>query len=199
MVKHGNTIFTVTERGKKQSKWCDCSFPVHYFFKLLFSRLFAFEQTPRLFFDTHAKILQARTYLDIILPGNMARSWQDFPSLSMFLINAIKFHFTGLTGSRGNLVFITILSKLIEAQSKWICGDFLPLNWPPLCKFLPDYQKWPAMQGQPYTCYSQKCPSNLISCMITRITIAEKKLKKRKTKFWVEYQSFGNVKSSQLR
>ena len=35
-----------------------------------------------LFLDTHAKILQVRTYLDIILACNLARSWQDFPRLS---------------------------------------------------------------------------------------------------------------------
>ena len=35
--------------------------------------------------DTHAKMLQFRTHLDIILPCNMAKSWQDILWLIMFL------------------------------------------------------------------------------------------------------------------
>ena len=49
-----------------------------------------------LFLDSHARIIQVCTYLDVFLPCNMARSWQDFPCFIMFLIMAITFRFTGL-------------------------------------------------------------------------------------------------------
>ena len=62
-----------------------------------------------LFLDTHAKILQVRTYLDIILPCYMARSWQNFPRLSMFLIKAIKFHFTGSFLKRINYLSFSVI------------------------------------------------------------------------------------------
>ena len=48
-----------------------------------------------LLLDRHAKIIQVSTYLDVFLPWNLARSWQDFPCFIMFLVMAIKFHFTG--------------------------------------------------------------------------------------------------------
>ena len=48
-----------------------------------------------LFLDSHAKIIQVLTYLDVFLPCNMARSLQDCPCFIMFLIMAIKFRFTG--------------------------------------------------------------------------------------------------------
>ena len=82
-----------------------------------------------LFLDTHAKILQVRTYIDIILPCYMARSWQDFPRLSMFLIKAIKFHFTGLCYFM--LISSPILKavKLIETLSDHRMAFFSHLNF----------------------------------------------------------------------
>ena len=47
------------------------------------------------FLDSHAMIIPVRTYLDVFLPCNMARSWQYFPCFIMFLVMAIKFRFTG--------------------------------------------------------------------------------------------------------
>ena len=48
-----------------------------------------------LFLDSHAKIIQVRSALDVFLRCNMARSWQDLPRFIMFFIMVIKFCFTG--------------------------------------------------------------------------------------------------------
>ena len=39
-----------------------------------------------LFLDTHAKIMQVRTNLDISMASTVSRCWQDLPRFSMFLI-----------------------------------------------------------------------------------------------------------------
>ena len=43
-----------------------------------------------LFLDSHAKILQVRTNLDIFIVSSMSRSWQDLTRFSMFLIKVCK-------------------------------------------------------------------------------------------------------------
>ena len=43
-----------------------------------------------LFLDSHAKILQVRTNLDIFMVSSMSRSWQDLTIFSMFLIKVCK-------------------------------------------------------------------------------------------------------------
>ena len=51
-----------------------------------------------LFLDSHAKNLQVRTYLDVFLVSTMARSWQDLPRVSMFLIKMyqVSVHWVGI-------------------------------------------------------------------------------------------------------